>query len=178
MISTAFAAAAEHGHEAAAFYADPHFWVNVAFFMVIGFAWRPVARGIAAALDARAAKIKARIDEAHRLREEAQDMLATWTRRQRKAAEEAEAIIARAKTDAERMTEQAMRDLEESMARRERLAMERIKAAEAQAVKDVQNLAVDMALAATRTVLAQAISPEQGARLIDDAIAELPQKFH
>ena len=87
MISTAFAAAAEHGAAVAEhaahhgpFYTEAHFWVDVAFILVVALAYRPVSRAIAAGLDARAAKIKSRLDEAHRLREEAQELLATYQR--------------------------------------------------------------------------------------------------
>ena len=75
MISVAYAADA--AHHAGPFYAEPAFWVGIAFFLVVGLAFRPVVRALGAGLDARAAKIKARLDEAARLREEAQEMLAT-----------------------------------------------------------------------------------------------------
>ena len=86
MISSAYAAGVEHAHEAAApFYLDPHFWVYVAFVAVVGLSWRRVGRAIAAALDARAAKIQARLDEARKLRDDAQDLLAAYQRKQRDA---------------------------------------------------------------------------------------------
>ena len=180
MISSAFAAeAAEHGHEAAGpFYTDPHFWVAVAFFLVVGFAWKPVSRAIGAALDARAAKIRARLDEAHKLREDAQEMLATYRRKQRDAMKEAEEIIAHAKAEADRLAEQAAKDLEEVLARREKAAIERIAQAEANAIREVQDLAVDVAINAARQMLAQSITADQAGKLVDGAIEELPRKLH
>ena len=181
MIASAFAAeAAEHaGHEAAGpFFTDPHFWVAVAFFLVVGLAWRPVSRAISAALDARAAKIRARLDEAHKLREDAQEMLATYRRKQRDAMKEADEIIAHAKAEAERLAAQAAKDLEEVLARREKAAVERIAQAEAEAVREVQDLAIEVAIGAARQVLAQSITAEQAAKLVDGAIQELPGKLH
>jgi F-type H+-transporting ATPase subunit b len=176
MISVAYAADA--AHHAGPFYAEPAFWVGVAFFVVVGLAFRPVLNGIGAALDARAAKIKARLDEAARLREEAQETLARYQRKQRDAMKEAEEIIAHAKAEAERLAAQAAKDLEASLKRREQQAMDRIAQAEAQALKEVQNLAVEVAISAARQVLAESISKTQAATLVDAAIEELPRKLH
>ena len=185
MISSAFAAAAEHGTAAAEhaahggpFYTDAHFWVDVAFILVVVLAWRPVSRAIGAALDARSAKIKARLDEAHKLREEAQEMLATYQRKQRDAMKEAEAIIAHAKAEAERLAKQAAKDLDASMKRREQMALDRIAQAEAQAVREVQNLAVDVAIGAAQKVIGDSMSAAQTAQLVDAAISDLPGKLH
>lgn len=173
MIPAAHAAA-----EAVPFYADAHFWVNVAFLLVIGLAWRPVARAIAAALDARSAKIKARIDEALRLREEAQELLATYQRKQRDALREAEEIIAHARAEADRLSKQAAEDLEQQLKRREQTALERIAQAEAQALKEVQNAAVDVAIAAASRVIGETLSPNQRGTLVDNAIKALPGTLH
>ncbi len=181
MISTAYAAAEQAAGqiaEAGAFYESPHFWVDVAFVLVIAFAYRPVARAIAAALDARTAKIRARLDEAHRLREDAQELLATYRRKQRDAMKEAEDIIAYAKAEADRLAVQAAKDREETFARREQQAIDRITQAEARAVKEVQDLAVDVAVAAARQVLAQSVTADQASRLVDSAIQDLPSRLH
>lgn len=181
-ISTALAAAAEHAPDAAhapgAFYTAPEFWVAIAFLMVVAYAAKPVGKGIAAALDTRAAKIKARMDEAERLRKEAQDLLATYQRKQREAMQEAEDIVNHARAEVERVAAQAAADLEASLARREKQALDRIAHAEAQARKEVQDAAVDIAIAAARRVIADSMSPQQSARLIDQALDELPGKLH
>lgn len=178
MISPAFAATAADAHAAVPFYANPALWVAVSFFLVVGLAARPVGRAIGAALDARAAKIRARLDEAHKLREDAQEMLATYQRKQRDAMKEAEDIIAHAKAEAERLSAQAAKDLEETLKRREAQAMDRIAQAEAQALKEVQNVAVEVAVEAARQVLSESISGAQAAALVDASIADLPKKFH
>lgn len=178
MISTAYAAAAADAHHAVPFYADAAFWVGVSFFTVVILAFRPVVGAIGAALDGRAAKIKARLDEAHKLREDAQELLATFQRKQRDAMKEAEEIIAHAKAEAERLSKQAAKDLEEALKRRETQALERISQAESQALKEVQNLAVDVAVNAARSVMSQSLSDAQKAALVDSAIQDLPRKFH
>lgn len=178
MISVAYAADAAHAAAHGAFYTEPHFWVDVAFILVVALAFKPVSRAIAAALDARSAKIKSRLDEAHKLREEAQEMLATYQRKQRDAMKEAEEIIAHAKSEAERLAKQAAKDLEVSMKRREQMAMDRIAQAEAQAVREVQNLAVDVAIGAAQKVIGESLSAAQTGSLVDNAIKDLPGKLH
>ncbi|MEO0036302.1 MAG: hypothetical protein RLZZ501_2325 [Pseudomonadota bacterium] len=177
MISSAYAATEAAAH-AGPFYTEAHFWVNVAFLLVIGLAWRPVARAIAAALDARSAKIKARIDEALRLREEAQELLATYQRKQRDAMREAEEIIAHAKAEAERLSRQAAQDLEQQMKRREQMALDRIAQAEAQALREVQNAAVEVAIGAATRVIGETLTPAQRGKLVDDSIKVLPGKLN
>lgn len=178
MISSAFAAGAGAAAAHGPFYTEAHFWVDVAFILVVVLAWKPVSRAIAAALDARAAKIKSRLDEAHKLREEAQEMLATYQRKQRDAMKEAEEIIAHAKAEAERLAQQAAKDLDASIKRREQMALDRIAQAEAQAMKEVQNLAVDVAIGAAQKLIGESLSATQTTALVDNAIQSLPGKLH
>lgn len=176
MISVAHAADAA-GH-AAPFYATAEFWVAMAFVVVVGLAARPVFRAAAAGLDARAEKIKAKLDEARKLREDAQSLLAEYQRKQRDAMQEADAIVAHAKAEAERAAQQAAADLEASVKRREQQAMDRIAQAEAAAMAEVRNLAVDIAVGAATKVIAEKVTADTANGMIDDAIKALPQKLH
>jgi len=158
--------------------ADSEFWVLVAFVIAVGFLVykaRPIVTG---ALDQRAARIKAELEEARRLREEAQKSLAEYQRKQRDALKEAEAIIAHARGEAERAGEQATRDLAAALERRQRLALEKIALAESKAIAEVRYTAVDIAIAALRQVLAQDLDPQRRTVLIDEAIAALPPSLH
>ena len=98
---------------------DQTFWVALAFVMFIAVVYKPVSRKMAAALDARAEKIKQELDEAVRLREEAQALLAGYERRQNEALKEAEDILGHAREEAERQTRQAGEALEVFIRRRE-----------------------------------------------------------
>jgi hypothetical protein len=96
--------------------ADVHFWEAVAFFLAVALVWKKASAAINAALDQRAAKIREELDQARRLREEAQQTLANYQRKQRDALKEAEKIIEHAKAEAERLGAQAARDLEAATA--------------------------------------------------------------
>ena len=157
---------------------DPTFWVAVAFFVFAGLmiwkARQPVLKG----LDARAERIRAELDEAQRLREEAQKALAEYKRKQRDAAKEAEDLLANARHEAELLRRQAAADLEQTLARREKAALDKITQAETQAVLDVRAKAVDIAIAATAKLLSENVDPTRDQNIVDQAIKDLSRKLH
>ena len=128
-------------------------------------------------LDERAVRIRAELDEAKKLREEAEQLLAQYQQKEREAAAEAEAIVANARDEAERIAAQSARDLDQALARRQRLAEERITQAEQKALDEIRAVAVDVAIGAAREVIRLQIDEERGAALLDAAIAALPQRL-
>lgn len=154
------------------------FWVFVAFIIFVALiAWK--ARGaITGALDGRAEAIRAEIDEAQRLREEAQTLLADYQRKQRDALSEAEGMLRAAEEEAGRLRDRAGQELTGSLKRREQQALDRIAQAEAAAQAEVRNMAVDLAVSATRKLLQDKIDGAMASDLIDDAIKDLPGKLH
>ncbi|MFQ5784043.1 MAG: F0F1 ATP synthase subunit B [Alphaproteobacteria bacterium] len=156
----------------------PEFWVAAAFVIFVVLMWRPVGRMIGAGLDARARKIREELEEAVRLREEAQALYASYQRRQSEAAAEAEEILAHAREEAERLAKQGAAALEATLARREQQALDRIARAEQEAVDDVRAAAVDLALRATRELLAESLDDAAHKALIDDAVAGLDKQLH
>ncbi len=157
---------------------DPTFWVLVAFIIFFALLGKPMVGMATAALDKRADKITADLDEAERLREEAQDLLASYQKKQRDAARDAEEIVAAAKEEAERIAKHGEERLTETLARREKQAMDRIGQAEANALEQVQAYAVEVAIDATRVVLEQQVSGAKADALITGAIDDLPGRLH
>ncbi|HLY45743.1 MAG TPA: F0F1 ATP synthase subunit B [Stellaceae bacterium] len=158
-------------------FGDPEFWVAVAAAIFVAVAWKPVRRMLIGSLDERAVRIRSELDEARRLRDEAEQLLAQYQAKEREAAAEAQAIIVRAEDEARRIAAQAERDLEAALARRQRLAEERIAQAEAKVLDEIRATAVDVAVAAAREVIAAELDEERGAALVDAAIAALPQRL-
>ncbi len=154
------------------------FWVALAFVVFVAAVFKPVSRMMGAALDGRAEKIKQELEEAVRLHEEAQILLASYERRQNEALKEAEDILAHAKEEAERQARQAGEALEELIRRREAQAMDRIARAEEEATADVRNAAVELAIAATRKLISSELDEDHQQALIDEAIGELGDKLH
>ena len=160
---------------------DPEFWVLLAVLVFVIGVWKPARRAILGGLDARAVRIRDELDSARRLREEAQQALASYQKREQEAAAEAEVILAHARAEAERIATQAARNLEEALERRRRLAEERIAQEEAKALSEIRAITVDVAISAARQVIAAELDETRGGALIDAAITELPQqlqRFH
>jgi F-type H+-transporting ATPase subunit b len=157
---------------------ESEFWILIAFLIALGVliwkAW-PIA---IKTLDSRSARIRAELDEAARLRDEARRTLAEYQHKQRDALKEAEQIVAQARREAERAAQAAERDLAAALERRQRQAIEKIALAEARARDEVRNVAVDIAIAAVRRLLAEELDPARKAALIDEAITDLSQRMN
>jgi F-type H+-transporting ATPase subunit b len=155
------------------------FWVAVSF---VGFlailVYYKVPALIAKALDERAAAIRKELDEARRLRDEAQNLLNDYQKKYRNAGLEAESIIEQARSEAEAYAKETRASLAESLERRTRQAEEKIARAEAQAVDEVRAAAVDTALAAAERILREKASGAAGAALIDDSIRSLKGRLN
>lgn len=129
-------------------------------------------------LDKRAEGIKAELDEARALREEAQTLLASYERKSREVADQAERIVAQAKADAEAAAVQARADLERSIQRRLAAAEDQIASAETKAVRSVRNRAVEVAIAAAAESVAKSMGASDANGLIDSAIGEVERRLH
>jgi len=160
------------------FFMEAEFSVLVAFLIAIGFLIYKAQGTVTGSLDARAAKIRAELDQAQKLRDEAQARLAEFQLKQRDALKEAEGIIALAREEAQRLAAQGARDLDAAIERRRRLAQEKIALEEQKAMSDLRNTAVDVAVAALRRVLAEDLDPARHSALIDNAINALPPTLH
>ena len=132
------------------------FWVFMGFLVFVGILiYLGIPAKVTAALDARSARISSELDEARRLREEAQTLLAEYRRRRGEAESEAEAIVSQARREAESLSEEARARLEEYVTRRTKAVEQRIAQAETQAVAEVRSRAVDVAAAAAARILAE-----------------------
>jgi F-type H+-transporting ATPase subunit b len=153
-------------------------WVAVAFVIFVGvLIYMGVPKLITSTLDEKTAQIKSQLDEARRLREEAQAALAEAKRRQREAQREAEEMLKSAREEATALAAQAEANLTSALKRREVQAHERIAQAEAAAVKQLRDQAVDLAIAASARVLGESQSGPGGDALIDSAIKDLPTRL-
>jgi F-type H+-transporting ATPase subunit b len=173
------AQAAEAATEAAhgGFFSENETWVAVAFIIVAILLYRPASKNIVKMLDSRRDEIKHRLDEAQKLHAEAQQLLGTHQQRLREAQRDAEDMLATARSEAERLTSAGLRDLDDLLKRREQQALSRIAQAEADATREVRSVAVDLAIAAAKTVIAESMTPEKAAALADKTIKDI-ERLH
>src|SRR5262245_38010927 len=158
---------------------EAEFWVAIAFLIFVGvLAYFRIHNRAVEALDQRSARIRAELDEARRLKQEAQALLAEYQRRQHEAESEAAAIIAGAKAEAERLAAEAKVRMEDFLARRTRMAETKIAQAEAQALADVRSAAAEAAVAAAEKILTQAVKGQVADDLISKGIADLKSRLN
>jgi len=161
------------------FYADPTFWVAASTAVFVGgVIWSKAHKSVAAMLDAKSEEIRKQIEEAKSLRDEAEQMLLDYQRKQRDAEQEAADILAQAESDAKNLVDAAKTEISALVDRREKAADEKIKQAEVSAVKEVKAVAADVAVQATTEVLTVTLKGKGAKALADAAIAEVEQKLH
>jgi F-type H+-transporting ATPase subunit b len=158
---------------------EPEFWVAVSFFLFIGVVlYLGVHKKIASALDARAAAIAKQLEEAKRLRDEVEKVLADYRRKQGDVVKESKGIIDLAAKEAEMLAAETRRSMKEHFERRMKLAEEKIARAEVEALREVRAAAAEAAVTAAQTVIAAKLTPEAADKLVSQGIAALKGKLN
>ncbi|SHH31350.1 ATP synthase F0 subcomplex B subunit [Cognatiyoonia sediminum] len=159
--------------------ANTDFVVWIAFLIFVGILlYYKVPGTVGKMLDGRADAIKADLDEAKALREEAQSLLASYERKQKEVQEQADRIVSSAKEEATRAAEAAKGDIAKSIERRLASAEEQIASAEASAIKEVRDQAIVVAVGAAEDLIAKQMDAKGANSLIDEAIAAVGEKLH
>jgi F-type H+-transporting ATPase subunit b len=153
------------------------FWVAVAFVLFFVLFGKKIWVGLTGKLDERSDRIRGELEDAVRLREEAQELLANCQRQQREASQEADRLIEHARAEAERVALEAETKLAEQLARREQLAKEKIAQAETRAIEDIRHHAIDLAITATADVIAGNLDDSSADALVDKAISGLEERL-
>ncbi|MGB6905728.1 MAG: ATP F0F1 synthase subunit B [Methyloceanibacter sp.] len=158
---------------------EPEFWVAVSFFLFVGLVlYLGVHRKIATALDARAALIAKELEEARRLRDEAEKVLADYRRKQREAVAETKDIVDLAVKEAEALAAETRQSVKEHFDRRMKLAEDKIGRAEEDAIREVRSIAVDTAVAAAQSLIAAKLTPGRAGKLVTESIDGLKSKLN
>ena len=158
---------------------EPETWVAIAFvILLVVFGYLGVHRTLLTALDHRAERIKAELEDARRLKDEANKLLGEYKARRASAEREAQDIISSAKAEAERNAAEAKTKMEDFVARRTKTAESKIAQAEAQAVADVRAAAANAAVTAASTILSQSVKGSVADDLVGKGIAEVRSKLN
>jgi F-type H+-transporting ATPase subunit b len=158
---------------------EAEFWVAVSFLIFVGvLAYFGVHRTLVKGIDGRRDRIKVELDDARRIKAEAEALFATYKRQQQEAEHEAEAIIAGAKAEAERLATEAETKIEEFVARHTKMAESKIAQAEAQALADVRSAAAEAAAAAAEVILSRTVKDKVADDLIAKGISDVKGKLH
>lgn len=165
-------------HHSEAFYIDPKFWVAISFVLFIALAAKYIWPAIARTLDKRADAIKEQLEQAERLRNEAEMLLAEYERQKQQMLKDAEDILANAQRDAATIRAKAAEELKQGLERRRQQAEENIARAEVEAVAQLRAHIVDVATEATRSVVAKQLQGQKEDPAIGRALAAIERNIH
>ncbi len=157
---------------------SPLFWVAVSFVIFMALVAKPACKILAKMLDQRSAKIRQELEDATRLKEEAQNLLAQIEQQHRKLSEESKNILSHAQAESAHIRKEAEARLEYDLNKRTELAMQKIAQAEAAVVSEIQRNAVDITLAAARTLIVENLGKEVAEEIIAKAISDINRKLH
>ena len=158
-------------------FSDPHIWVLFSAILFAVVAYKKGRKPLLSMLDTRSARIQRDLEEAARLKAEAEALLADYQQKQHDAVETAQKILDNAHESAALIQKEAEQRLTENLARREALLLERIARTESTAIQELRRQAADIAATAAESLLADAMA-SRGAKLVDTAIEELPTRLN
>ncbi len=160
-------------------FSTPEFWVGVAFVIFLAIAWRLGAfKSMIGSLDARGRRVRAELDEAQRLRAEAEALLVEYKRRRDEAEREAQDIVSAAREDAERVAREAHDRMTDFVRRRTVAAETKIAQAEANAMQQVRAAAADAAVRVSETLLRDQMRGGAAEDLLARSLTEVQGKLH
>jgi F-type H+-transporting ATPase subunit b len=158
---------------------DAEFFVAVAFVVFLGvLGYVGAHRMVLSSLDDRSKRISDELDEARRLKEEAQALVQEYRRKHKDAEQEAKAILASAEADAQRIAAEAKARMEEFVVRRTKMAEAKIAQAESQALSDVRAAAADAAVGAAERILTHSVKGKVADALLDSGIRDIQGKLN
>ena len=156
---------------------DVHFWLAVSFVIFVYVARKPLTRVIFSKLDEYARKVNRELEQAEKLRAEAEAMLEEYKQRHRDMMQEAEDIITHAEEEAQRLRQKAEEDIALALAQQELHTFNHIARAEAAAVQEIRDAAIRVTMAATRKLLAEQVNGPIAERIFSESVAGLNTEF-
>ncbi len=178
MTATSAHSEVAESHAPASPLANEYIWIGLAFVATIVLIIKYLVPMINKGLDARAEQIRDQLEQAKRLRAEAQELLATYQREQESKLKEAEEILATAKRDAADLRARAGEELKQSLDRRAQQAQEKIARAEAEAVAQLRAEIIESATLMAQNMLAQHLERQSEDMAVGRAISAIERQIH
>jgi F-type H+-transporting ATPase subunit b len=158
------------------FLASLLFWSVISFGILLFLLKRFALPGILEMLEAREKKIKDSLDQAERLKQEAQQLLAQYEAKLKAVHDEGRMILEAARKQAQQQLEENEQRVELETQRMLAEARSEIQREQQQVLREVQRAAVDLTLLAAEKVLSRSLTDADHRRLIDEAVQEITQQ--
>lgn len=152
---------------------DESMWVALGFVLFVILVWKKAGSALSETLDSRSAAIKAELDEARKLHDDAKAELDALKGLKSEAEREAKTIVANAKAAAERIRETAAQKAEETVARREAQAAAKIEASEAAMVSELRAKAATLAVSAARDLITDKLDEDTSLKLVEQSVEQI-----
>jgi F-type H+-transporting ATPase subunit b len=156
---------------------NPYLWTGLSLAVLVVIAFKFARTPLQGWLDSEINKIKQELEQAQKLRAEAEQLLASYKLKEQEALREAAALIAQAEREAQNLRANAARELQDSLVRHEQQAVDRIARAEAEAIAEVRHAVINLASAASAYVLQEQMTTAQADGYVDGVIAALPSQL-
>lgn len=157
---------------------EPSFWVSAAFVILVALLYKKVSHFMGVFLDSHAKKVKTELDAASRIRAEAEEVLASYKKKQAEFAKEAETILTKAKEDAKLNRARAEAELKSALDARLKNAMEKIAQEEAKAIAEVRNNIVEITIESAKNIIAKQMGDISADETINLTISDIEHKIH
>ena len=148
-------------------------WVAIAFVVFVALVWKKAGAALATMFDARADEIRTNLEEARKLRDEAQAELKKYQRLSREAADQAEQITANAMAVADKIRDDAALAAEAAIKRKEDQAAAKIKAMETEVVAELRDRAAELAMAAAGELIKDKLDKSTSVKLVKSDIENI-----
>lgn len=157
---------------------DSSLWVGISFVLFLIVAYKLGKKAVLGGLDSKIQEIKDEIENAERIRVEAQELLAHYQRKQQDAEKEAEEMVKNAKEQSKAIKKTMKAEIDETMARREAQLSDRLKRLEENAIAQIQNKAADIAMSATSEMIMQALDEKTKKALTESSVSVISKQLN
>jgi F-type H+-transporting ATPase subunit b len=157
---------------------DPTFWVAISFVLFAVLVFKPLGKFLSSTLDGRSLRIQTELNEALRLKEEAQALLSSYQRKHKEATDEAKKILKNAENESKRIAIEAESNLEESLNKKIQMAMQKISTYENSVMQEVRTNSIDLTISTVRNLIKENIDDAINDDLVINALNDMNKKLH
>ena len=156
------------------FFYQPSSWVFIAFIIFISITiYLKVPNMVTKLLDEQINKIRNDLDDARKLKEDANSLLAEYERKIESANKEAENIINQAKKNSKIYEENSNKKIEEIISRSEKQSIEKIQQAQKSAINKINEEIINKSVEAAEKIISRNMNDQNNNKLFESSVNQI-----
>ena len=156
------------------FFYQPSSWVFIAFIIFISITiYLKVPNMVTKLLDEQINKIRNDLDDARKLKEDANSLLAEYERKIESANKEAENIINQAKKNSKVYEENSNKKIEEFISRSEKQSIEKIQQAQKSAINKINEEIINKSVEAAEKIISRNMNDQNNNKLFESSVNQI-----